>query len=61
MGEKNLVEKVPGLVRIRNVLMSCTNKDHLDILVRALFENCPGVNIISTGGTFVRIQQIIDE
>ncbi len=57
----NIVEKVDERVPVRNVLISVSDKQGLDFLVRELTEILPGLKILSTGGTFSKIQEILGE
>lgn len=55
----NIVEKIDELVRVKLVLMSVSDKSGLEDFVPALVKACPGVRIISTGGTFLRLSEIL--
>ncbi len=57
----NVVQKIDGMVAIRNVIASVSNKAGLEKLAPALLELCPGVTIYSTGGTFSSLQKILGE
>lgn len=57
----NIVEKVDERVPVRNVLISVSDKQGLDFLVRELTEILPGLKILSTGGTFSKIREILGE
>ena len=55
----NIVTETDGRVRIRNVLMSVSDKTGLDEFVPALVKACPGVRIYSTGGTYAKIKELL--
>ncbi len=57
----NVVEKVDERVPVRNVLISVSDKQGLDFLGRELTEILPDVKILSTGGTFAKIKEILGE
>lgn len=52
----NIVEKIDGPVKIKNVLASVSDKSSLDRLVKNLIEINPRVMIYSTGGTYNAIR-----
>ena len=55
----NIVTKIDDKVRIRTVLASVSDKSGLDDLITALVEINPQVRILSTGGTFNRIREVL--
>ena len=57
----NIVSKIDGRVGVRHVLMSVSDKTGLDTLVPGLVAACPGVKILSTGGTHTAVRQILGE
>ena len=57
----NIVTETDGRVKIRNVLMSVSDKTGLDEFVPALVKACPGVRIYSTGGTYAKIKELLGE
>lgn len=57
----DLVREIDDLVPVRTVLASVFFKDGLDMLVEGLVRNCPDVKIISTGGTYGRIKEILGD
>ena len=57
----NIVDKTDDRVRIKNVLMSVSDKTGLETFVPALIEACPGVKIYSTGGTYAKIKEILGD
>ncbi|MBR4354701.1 MAG: hypothetical protein IKP97_05330 [Kiritimatiellae bacterium] len=57
----NIVEKIDNRVKVRNVLMSVSDKRGLEEFVPALVQACPGVKIYSTGGTYVKVKEILGD
>ena len=57
----NIVEKVDQRVPVRNALISVSDKQGLDVLVKELVRLSPDLKIYSTGGTFSRIQEILGD
>ena len=55
----NIVERIDDRVAIRTVLVSVSDKTGLDTFVPALVAACPGVRILSTGGTYAAIERIL--
>ena len=55
----NIVEKINGKVKIRNVLMSVSDKTGLDMLVPGLAGINPDIKIYSTGGTHKAIADLL--
>lgn len=55
----NFVDRIDDLVKIRNVLLSVSNKEHLDTFVPGLLEVNPGMKFYSTGGTYKALQEIM--
>jgi phosphoribosylaminoimidazolecarboxamide formyltransferase/IMP cyclohydrolase len=55
----NFVERIDDLVKVSNVLMSVSNKEHLDTFVPGLLEVNPEIRFYSTGGTFKALQDIL--
>ena len=55
----NIVEKIDDRVPVRNVLVSLSDKQGLEGLVKELIGLLPGLTIFSTGGTFTRLQEIL--
>ena len=56
---KNVVEKIDNNVKIRTVLMSVSDKSGLDTFVPGLVEMNPDILILSTGGTYGKIKEIL--
>lgn len=55
----NIVNEIDNRVRVKNVLMSVSDKTGLETFVPALVKACPGVRIYSTGGTYAKIKEIL--
>ena len=55
----NIVTEIDNRVAIRHVLMSVSDKTGLETFVPALVKACPGVKIYSTGGTYVKVKEIL--
>lgn len=55
----NIVKEIDNRVKIRNVLVSVSDKTGLDTFIPALVAYCPGVKIYSTGGTYAAIEKIL--
>ena len=55
----NIVKDIDNRVAVRNVLMSVSDKTGLETFVPALVKACPGVKIYSTGGTYVKVKEIL--
>jgi len=58
---KNVVEKTDDLVSVKNVLISVSDKRGLDEFIPALVKACPRVRILSTGGTYGRISEVLGD
>lgn len=57
----NQVEKIDDLVKIQTVLISVSDKSDLDFLVPGLLKVNPEIKILSTGGTYKKIQEILGD
>ena len=57
----NIVSEIDGRIKVRNVLMSVSDKTGLDAFVPALISACPDVKIYSTGGTYTKIKEILGD
>lgn len=55
----NVVEKVDDQVPVRHALISVSDKQGLEPLVKGLLRLAPPLRIFSTGGTFSRIEEIL--
>ena len=57
----NIVKDIDRRVTVRNVLMSVSDKTGLETFVPALVKACPGGKIYSTGGTYVKVKEILGD
>ena len=57
----NIVSEIDSRVAVKNVLMSVSDKTGLEAFVPALVKACPGVKIYSTGGTYVKVKEILGD
>lgn len=55
----NIVNKIDGLVKVRRVLISVSDKTGLETFVPKLLEINPDLMFYSTGGTFSRLSEIL--
>ena len=55
----NIVKDIDARVAVKHVLMSVSDKTGLEAFVPALVKACPGVKIYSTGGTYVKVKDIL--
>lgn len=55
----NIVERVADSVKIRNIIVSVSDKSGLEEFIPGLVRTAPGITIFSTGGTFARIEDIL--
>ena len=58
---KNIVEKIDDLVKIRTLLVSVSDKSGLESFIPELVELTPDLLILSTGGTYGKIKEILGE
>ncbi len=56
---KNIVEQIDDKVKIRTILASVSDKTGLDMFIPGLLEVNPDILILSTGGTYGAIKQIL--
>lgn len=56
---KNIVEKVDDKVKINTALVSVSDKTGLETLIPGLLKQNPDLMILSTGGTYKRIKEIL--
>lgn len=61
MGEKNIVKKIDNKVPVKTVLISVSDKTNLKEFVKELIDIIPDLLILSTGGTFNFIKEILGE
>ena len=57
----NIVKDIDARVAVKHVLMSVSDKTGLETFVPALVKACPGVKIYSTGGTYVKVKEILGD
>lgn len=57
----NIVEKIDDLVKVKNILVSVSDKSRLDYFIPQLVDINPDITIFSTGGTFKKIGEILGE
>ena len=57
----NIVSETDGRVPVKHVLMSVSDKTGLDTFVPGLIAACPGIKILSTGGTYTAVRQILGD
>jgi phosphoribosylaminoimidazolecarboxamide formyltransferase/IMP cyclohydrolase len=57
----NIVTEIDARVKVKNVLMSVSDKTGLESFVPQLVKACPGVKIYSTGGTYAKIKEILGD
>ena len=55
----NVVDKIDGMVKVRNVLISVSDKNGLEDFIPRLTEINPEVKFFSTGGTYGRLKEIL--
>jgi phosphoribosylaminoimidazolecarboxamide formyltransferase/IMP cyclohydrolase len=55
----NVVEKIDDRVKVKLVLVSVSDKAGLEAFVPELLRACPGVKVLSTGGTYTRLAEIL--
>lgn len=58
---KNIVEKIDDLVKIRTILVSVSDKSGLESFIPGLVGLNPDLLILSTGGTYGKIKEILGE
>ena len=57
----NVVEMIDNWVKVNTALVSVSDKSGLDVLANGLVEINPDVLILSTGGTYKKLQEILGE
>ncbi|QTA80496.1 Bifunctional purine biosynthesis protein PurH domain-containing protein [Desulfonema limicola] len=55
----NTVEKIDNMVKVKHVLVSVSDKQGLENFIPDLLKLNPEIKILSTGGTFARLQEIL--
>ncbi len=58
---KNIVDKIDELVKIETVLISVSDKTGLETFIPELVAVNPDIRILSTGGTFSKITEILGD
>lgn len=53
------IGRVDNLVALQRILISVSDKTGLEKLAPALVQNCPDIEILSTGGTFRALQELL--
>ncbi|MEA1968682.1 MAG: hypothetical protein U9N77_10760 [Thermodesulfobacteriota bacterium] len=56
---KNIVQKIDDSVLIKSILVSVSDKTGLETFIPEMVKINPEINILSTGGTFTRIREIL--
>ena len=59
--DKNIVNKIDDAVKIKTVLVSVSDKTGLDTFIPGLVQLNTGIRILSTGGTYNRIGEILGQ
>lgn len=57
--DKNVVVKIDDLINIKTVLISVSDKTGLDAFIPQMLDLLPDVRILSTGGTYNHIKEIL--
>jgi phosphoribosylaminoimidazolecarboxamide formyltransferase/IMP cyclohydrolase len=57
----NIVEKIDNQVKIQTILVSVSDKSGLDEFIPGLLDVNPDIVILSTGGTYGKIKEILGE
>ena len=57
----NIVERIDGLVKVKHVLVSVSNKSGLESFIPALLDINPEIRLFSTGGTYAMINEILGD
>lgn len=58
---KNVVDKIDDKVKIRTMLVSVSDKTGLDTFIPGMVDANPDLLILSTGGTYARIKDILGD
>jgi phosphoribosylaminoimidazolecarboxamide formyltransferase / IMP cyclohydrolase len=56
---KNVVEKIDNLVKVKTILVSVSDKSGLETFIPGILEINPEIMILSTGGTYGKIKEIL--
>jgi len=57
----NVVDTIDGMVKVRNVLISVSDKSGLGMFVPELRKINPEIRFLSTGGTYARLKELLGE
>ena len=57
----NIVGKIDGFVKVRNIIVSVSDKSGLESFIPSLLDINPDIRLFSTGGTFGRINEILGD
>jgi phosphoribosylaminoimidazolecarboxamide formyltransferase/IMP cyclohydrolase len=57
----NIVDRIDDQVKVKNILVSVSDKNGLDLFIPQLIDIIPDIRIFSTGGTYGKIKEIIGE
>ncbi|WP_300459272.1 hypothetical protein [Desulfobacula sp.] len=58
---KNVVEKIDDQVKIKTILVSVSDKSGLDAFIPGLVDLNPDILILSTGGTYGKLKEILGD
>ncbi|MDD9301181.1 MAG: hypothetical protein HUK40_02095 [Desulfobacter sp.] len=58
---KNVVDKIDNKVKINTMLVSVSDKTGLETFIPGMLEKNPDLLILSTGGTYARLKEILTE
>ncbi len=57
----NVVDTIDGIVKVRNVLISVSDKSGLGMFVPELRKINPEIRFLSTGGTYARLKELLGD
>jgi len=57
----NIVNKIDNWVKIKNILVSVSDKSNLDILIPGILDINPEIHFYSTGGTYQKLSEILED
>ncbi len=57
----NVVDTIDGMVKVRNVLISVSDKNGLGMFVPELRKINPEIRFLSTGGTYARLKELLGD
>lgn len=57
----NVVDTIDGMVKVRHVLISVSDKSGLGMFVPELLKINPDIKFFSTGGTYARLKELLGE